>query len=391
MLRNPANNKYIDLGEEELFLWNLMDGMHTLRDLALAYVSQYTIPGHTVLFNFLDLLTSNGFLKGESDQSMPSVVTPLPKRRTLTFLSGLANFLAHGTLAMKNIDKYFDWLYRHTPHFLYTRSGTIVFTFFILADITFFIYFHFSQHVDLLISPSGVHIVDVVSLIVILFVSIVIHELAHGLAVKAYGRKVLRGGLMLYFGVPMAFGDTTDIWMKPRRARIVVSLAGPFANAVIGGLLFLIAVFLSDGTLRDILLHGGIINSMIFFFNIIPIAETDGHYIVQDYLEIPRLRSKALHFIRHDMWSKFARRESWSRDDFFFLIYGLVTAAGTVFLVYVGIHLWISTGSKFVKELISRPQLVLEIFGVLVVIAAISAVLYGLLRRHRQIGVERRY
>ncbi len=390
MLRNPANDRYITLGEEELFLWNLMDGMHTVRDLALEYVSKYTVPGHTVLFNLLDLLASNGFLKGEADQSMQSVATHLPKRRTVAFLSGLAHFLAHGRLAMKNIDKYFDWLYRHTPHFLYTRSGTIVFTFLILADITFFVYFHLVQHVDLLISPSGVHVVDIVSLIVILFVSIVIHELGHGLAVKAYGRKVLRGGFMLYFGVPMAFADTTDIWMKPRRARIAVSLAGPCANAVIGGLLFLIALFLPDGTVRDILVHGGILNSIIFFFNLIPIAETDGHYIIQDLLETPRLRSKALHFICHDMWFKSARREPWSRDDFTFLMYGLVTGAGTAFLVYVGIHFWITTGSEFVNEVISRPLFVLEIFGVLVVIAAISAVLYVLLRRHRHIAVERR-
>ena len=89
------------------------------------------------------------------------------------------------------------------------------------------------------------------------------------------------------------------------------------------------------------------------------------------------------------MWLKSARRKPWARDEFTFLMYGLVTAAGTGFLVYVAIHFWITTGSKVVDEVISRPHLVLEIFGVLVVIAGISAMLYGFLARKRHIAVER--
>ena len=387
MLRNPGNDKYISLGEEELFLWNLIDGRNTTRDLALEYVCKYMVPGQEVLLNLLDLLTSNGFLKEKPVQAMHPVVVHSRKRRALAFSRGLANFLMHGTLATKHIDKYFDWLYRHTPHSLYTRPGLIFIIFFIVADIVFFTHFFLIQHVDLLISPSGAHIVDMISVILITYGSLVIHEVAHGLTVKAYGRKVLRGGVMLYFGLPLAFVDTTDIWMKPRRRRIAVSLAGPFANALIGGLLFLIATFLSDGTVREILLHGGIINSIIFFVNLLPIAETDGHYIIQDYLEIPRLRSKALHFIRHDMWLKSIHRKPWVRKDSIFLTYGLTTAAGTAFLVYIAIHFWITTGIKIVEEVISRPSLVLEIFRVLLIIAATSAALYGFLSRKRHIHV----
>jgi putative peptide zinc metalloprotease protein len=388
MLRNPGNDIYLSLGEEELFLWNLMDGRHTVRDLALEYVSQYAVPRPETLLNLLELLTSNGFLKGEPPQAMHPMVVQSQKRRMLASLHRLTHYLIHGTLATTHIDKYFDWLYRHAARPLYTPPALIVIICLILADIAFFIYFFLIQHVDLLISTRGVHIVDIVSLMLIVYGGLVIHEVAHGLTVKAYGRRVLRGGVMLYFGVPLAFVDTTDIWMKPRRARIAVSLAGPCANAFIGGLLFLIAAFLSEGTVREILLHGGILNSIIFFVNLLPIAETDGHYVIQDYLEIPHLRSKALHFISHDMWLKSARRKPWARDEFTFLIYGLVTAAGTGFLVYVAIHFWITTGRKVLDEVIQRPHLVLEIFGVLVVIAGISALLYGLLARRRHITAE---
>ena len=37
-LRNPHNDKYIIIGDKELFLWNLMDGQNTVKDIALEYI-----------------------------------------------------------------------------------------------------------------------------------------------------------------------------------------------------------------------------------------------------------------------------------------------------------------------------------------------------------------
>ena len=63
--------------------------------------------------------------------------------------------------------------------------------------------------------------------------ALMLHELAHALAVKSYGRKVPRGGFMLMLGMPYAFVDTTDMWFEGRRARIVVTLAGPVVTLTV--------------------------------------------------------------------------------------------------------------------------------------------------------------
>jgi putative peptide zinc metalloprotease protein len=47
---------------------------------------------------------------------------------------------------------------------------------------------------------------------------ILIHELGHALTVKHYGREINAGGLMLYFGLPAAYVDTTDICTTAGRA-----------------------------------------------------------------------------------------------------------------------------------------------------------------------------
>ena len=53
--------------------------------------------------------------------------------------------------------------------------------------------------------------------------SLTVHEMAHALATKSYGRKVPRGGFMVMMGMPYAFVDTTDMWFEGSGPRIVVN------------------------------------------------------------------------------------------------------------------------------------------------------------------------
>lgn len=390
MLRNPHDDKYIILGEQEIFLWNLIDGQNTLKDLTLEYFAKYGTIGQDVLFNLLGLLKRNGFFKQKPAPVMQTLMARLQGRKLLLLLMSAVNFFMHKTFTSKRADGYFDWLYRHAARFIYTRPGLIITLFIVVANLALFGYFFFVQHIGLLISVNGANIHDLIWLMLIAYTSLWIHENAHGLTVKHYGRKVLRAGFMLYFGSPIAFVDTTDIWMKPRKPRMAVSFAGPCSHALIGGLLFLVALFLPDVTARSILIQGGMLNTILFAANLLPVAETDGHYIIQDYLEMPRLRPQSLSFVGRGMWQKLVRRERWAKNDFIFLVYGLVAAAGAGFMIYVGVHLWFTTGGRIVNAILDHPLLVAEILGVLVVITAIIGIMrHGLPRVRRAVSVKR--
>ena len=391
-LRNPHNDKYIIIGDRELFLWNIIDGQNTVKDIVLEYVSRYDLLGPQLLIDLLSMLRDNGFLEEKPVSVYQSLIAPFRKSKFLApFMSALIFFL-HGTLTTRKTDSYFDWLYTHIAHLFYTRPFFIIAVSLFVADIAFFVFFFLVQHTGLLISlsHSGDHVYDDFALIILnIFLAVLVHEHTHALTVKAYGRKVLRGGLMLYFGLPLVYVDTTDIWMKPRRARMAVSFAGPFSNALLGGVLFSVAAFLPDTILRSIFLQAGILNTTLFFLNVLPIAETDGHYIIQDYLEMPRLRTKVLNFIRLGMWQKLARHERWAKNDFIFLIYGLIFVAGAGFTLYLGMHFWLTTIEHLVKAAFSRPMLLVEVLSVLVAIMIVfNAICLGMLWSKRASRIE---
>lgn len=377
-LRNPHTDKYVIIGEQELFLWNLMDGQNTVKDMAIEYISKYGMLGSELLMELLDTLKDDAFLEEDHASVFQSLTLRFRNSRFVTpFIRALV-FFVHGTLTTRKADRYFNWLYAHAGYVFFMRLMLVIALFLLLADITFFIYLFFIQHVSLLVSfsdPSDHVYDDFIFIMLNFFIAVIIHEHAHALTVKYYRRKVLRGGVMLYFGVPLAFVDTTDIWMKPRKARIAVSFAGPFANALLGGLLFSIAAFLPDSILRSILWQAGILNTTLFLLNLLPIAETDGHYIIQDYLEMPRLRTLSLNFIKSGMWQKLARHERWARNDVIYLVYGLIFIAGIALTLYIGLHFWITTVASLFQAAFLRPALTLEIVSVLVVIMAIFVII----------------
>src|SRR5207248_6507662 len=76
--------------------------------------------------------------------------------------------------------------------------------------------------------------------------AILIHEAGHAFTVKAFGREVPRGGIGWYWFGPIAFVDTSDMWLADRWPRIAVSLAGGYANLVLPPLAPLAACLVPD-------------------------------------------------------------------------------------------------------------------------------------------------
>ena len=120
--------------------------------------------------------------------------------------------------------------------------------------------------------------------------------------------------------------------------------------------------------------------------NLLPIVETDGHYIIQDYLEINRLRPESLAFIGYKMWKKLYKREKWGKVDFIYLIYGIIAIAGMVVMISVGIHLWYSTVYRIVIALYHHPEFIINILGLLVLVGIIVLFVHFFLRWKKGLG-----
>lgn len=118
-----------------------------------------------------------------------------------------------------------------------------------------------------------------VGLVAIVFVSILLHELGHALAGKAYGLtpKITLHGM----------GGTTS-WTEARRrlghgAQVVISFAGPAVGLVLGAALYVITTYWLPPTTpmaRSLVVSALFINIGWSIFNLLPILPLDGGQIM---------------------------------------------------------------------------------------------------------------
>ena len=123
----------------------------------------------------------------------------------------------------------------------------------------------------------------------------VLHELGHGLAVKAWGGEVREMGLSLLLLVPVPFVDASAASAFPeKRRRVVVGAAGIMVELFLAALAAYAWLHLQDGTVRDIafviMLIGGV-STVLFNGN--PLLRFDGYYVLSDLLDVPNLGSRA--------------------------------------------------------------------------------------------------
>jgi len=125
------------------------------------------------------------------------------------------------------------------------------------------------------------------------FALVVCHELAHGLIAESFGRPISRAGIKVALVFPYVFVDTTDAWFESRNRRMMISLAGPASDVILGGAFALACLATAPGGVRDILFQvafGGYVGAL---FNLNPLMERDGYHVLVDLLSEPGLRRRA--------------------------------------------------------------------------------------------------
>jgi len=335
ILKNLRTDAYLRLTAEQVFLWDQMDGESSVQDIAVAFMLEYgklSIGGLIVL---LDQLQQKGFIEPLVD-IYGAVNQSVAQRRADVWWRQIIRRFTNTELAIHGIDGWITRSYRAGGRWLFAApvqwamlaimiAGAVAFVGLLLGlierDLSF-------------IAGAGIGAVaGLASLYVLQAITLFIHEWAHALATKHYGREVRRGGFVLHFGMPAAFVDTTDIWMEPRRPRIVVSWAGPHSGFFLGGLASLAILALPAGPVASVLYRFAILTYLTSFMNLNPLLKLDGYYILMDWLEIPRLRERSLAFIGRPLRDKLRRRERFTREELIFAVFGVLAALWTVIAV----------------------------------------------------------
>jgi putative peptide zinc metalloprotease protein len=177
------------------------------------------------------------------------------------------------------------------------------------------------------------------------FLLVVCHELAHGLIAESFGRPISRAGIKIALVFPYVFVDTTDAWFESRRRRMMISLAGPASDIVLGGAFALACVLAPPGSVRDICFQvafGGYVGAL---FNLNPLMERDGYHVLVDLLQEPGLRRRASRRL-HDLLA--GRRQAGSGDHRL-LWYGAATVVWSVLSVAFAVVLSLRYYHELVK------------------------------------------
>ncbi|WP_217913376.1 FHA domain-containing protein [Miltoncostaea marina] len=268
------------MGADDAAIVQMLDGERSLADLMAESERRHGPAGVGRLARLLADLGERGLLEGVEGPARHA-----PEGR-------LARLTRPRERAIAGMGERFDRLYRAGAWVLFTRGGLVAVAAVELAGIAAFL--------ALIVGRGGTPFVvadriGVGGLVFLAgrFVVVALHELAHGLAMSAFGRRVPRAGVKTVMGIPFAFVDTTEAWFEPRRRRIAISAAGPAADLAVGGAAALAALAIDPGNLRDVVYQVALAAYVGAFYNLNPFLDRDGYHMLVDRLGEPGLRRRA--------------------------------------------------------------------------------------------------
>lgn len=352
VLKNMRAGTYLRLTKEQVFLWNLMDGQHTIQDLVVEFFIHHKTLAIQGLLDFLVQLEAKGFLIEPRINLYNRTADLLGQGRLSTLAHRLQRAFTQTTISISGIDRLLTVVYRSGVFLLFKWPVQLLMLIITFAGLVAFGYFVQIGTYSVIIG-GGEHLaLGVVCLYLVQFLAVLLHEASHAFTCKHYGREVRRAGFIIYLGMPAFFVDTTDVWMEPRKPRLLVSLAGPYSGFFLAAVASLLIYISPSDFVSGLLYQFAFVNNLLSFANLNPLLKLDGYYILMDWLEMPMLRARALQFVQGELWNKIRLRHPFEQEDKIFAIYGLLSLVWTVIIILLSLRLFGAIALNFFQNLL---------------------------------------
>jgi putative peptide zinc metalloprotease protein len=376
VVHNPAARTYARLDPREFELLPLMDGRRTVKELVIAYYQRHGVLALARVAGLVGLLRQQGFLTSDP----ADVYTTLGAH-----LRGRNDHALSGQVTASGVDGLLAAAYTTWGRAFFHRTWLwIGLALGVLGPVL--VILELVQGRYALYDVGGWGALTVVVLLALTLLALAIHELGHGLAVKHAGRRVHEAGIRLYFGLPAAFVDTTDIWMAPPAQRLLTAFAGPWTGLMLGGVLAVAAAVSPSGSVGTLLFTAAFVFMVDNLFNFNPLLELDGYYMLIDFLDRPLLRAQALAFVRRPLWLRLWRREPLSRDEHMLALFGLLSVAYAVLAVVLAVRAWQALLLPPIIANLTSGDLPRQLLGLLILLAIASVALLFVVSVARQLA-----
>jgi putative peptide zinc metalloprotease protein len=274
-----GDGAFVRMGDGEAAVFRQLDGQHALPELITDAEERFGPGGATRLARLLADLGERGLLEGVEGAAAADGG------------GALSRALKPREFEIKGLGRVFDRIYLAGGWLLFTRAALALMAAIAVAGLAAFLYLIARRYGTPFVVADRIGIGALVFLLG-RFLVVALHELAHGLVVSSFGRRVSRAGLKLMLVFPFAFVDTSDGWFEPRRRRFAISAAGPASDLLVGGIFALGAAFLT-GTVRDVLFQLAFAAYVGALSNLNPLLDRDGYHMLVDRLGEPGLRRRA--------------------------------------------------------------------------------------------------
>ena len=341
ILKNLRTERFLALSAEERFLWDQMDGNTSLQEMATAYVLKYGQFNFDIIPTLIRKLQQAQLLTLEPASRLRRVLARNRQQRLLRAAEVTLFALERINISSQRVQPFFRRLYRWGGFLLFTPAAALACALVGMVGIVAGV--RLWQSPEAIVSDFGHHkVLAAAAINVLLLAAVALHQLVHGVALVHYHRRVREFGFTFLHGIiPTFYVDVTDIFMAPRRARVVTAVSGTLVHLVLGGVWFFVAWQTDSGFVRAFAATCGIIQFKSFLLALWPFffIEMDGYHVLVDALGVPTLKSDALAYVGSLMRGS---PPSWSREVALYVGYvalsGLSVAGFFAFFIAVVIR-----------------------------------------------------
>ncbi len=340
ILKNTETDRFLLLSEHERFLWERMDGHTSLQEIATAYVLRYGEFDFDIIPNLIRKLQRAQLLTLRPRSRLRQVLARNRRQRVVKAVETTLLGLERVNVSSRAVQSFFQALYRWGGFLLFTRAAALLcLAVGVVGGVTAVALL---RELDDVFSGFEGHAVGgILTVKLLFFASVALHQLVHGLACVHYGRRVREFGFTFLHGfVPTFYVDVTDIFMASRRARVVTAVAGTLVHLALGAVWFLLATRAPVGSFTQAFAAAsGIIQWQALALALYPFCfiEMDGYHVFVDLLGVPTLKHDALAYVKALVTGR--ARPHWRKLEGLWLAYVGLSALSIA--AFVAFNVWL--------------------------------------------------
>lgn len=291
ILKNPDNGNYFKLSAEGWYIWEQLNGENTMQAITLSLAEKFKVFAPDVVAALISKLAKSGFILNVqiSDaghlSSQPFWIRGMMRLRRLL----------EARVAFGDADKKLTSIYNKGVRFLFTRLGLLCLS--IIAISGFFALGFATPHVLHIFKTIPDSWTVIFLLIPFAILSVGLHEMGHAFTTKSFGYEVHYMGVGWYWLAPVAFTDTSDMWLSSKWPRTAVNLAGIGTDLITAGVAASLIHVIPNLYVQAFLWIFAVYTYFNAFKMLSPLQELDGYYVLMDLLDRPRLRQSSVKWL----------------------------------------------------------------------------------------------